>query len=137
MAYKKNNSILIIVFSEVSRDPRVIRQIETLSNRFEVTVAGFGEQPAGDIKYVRIRKDPSSSLYKKAFRAARLITGSYESYYWKLPYVRAAVDAIREGGYDLVIANDISTLPLALEVADGKPVLFDAHEYYPRQYEDS
>lgn len=28
-----------------------------------------------------------------------------------------------------MVANDIETLPLALEIADGAPMLFDAHEY--------
>ena len=38
--------------------------------------------------------------------------------------------------FDLVIANDIETLPAALEIAAGSPVLLDAHEYSPRQSAD-
>ena len=34
-----------------------------------------------------------------------------------------------------MLANDVEALPLAFRVADGAPVLFDAHEWAPAQYE--
>jgi hypothetical protein len=36
----------------------------------------------------------------------------------------------------VIIANDLSSLPLALKLAKGKPVIYDAHEYTPGEYED-
>jgi glycosyltransferase involved in cell wall biosynthesis len=35
------------------------------------------------------------------------------------------------------LANDIDTLPLALKLSKGRKVIFDAHEYAPREFEDS
>jgi hypothetical protein len=37
----------------------------------------------------------------------------------------------------VIVANDLLTLPLALRLARGAKVVFDAHEYSPREYEDS
>ncbi len=50
--------------------------------------------------------------------------------------MRKAKGQFSDKCYDLVLANDIDTLPLALFAARGAPVLFDAHEYAPRQFED-
>ena len=36
----------------------------------------------------------------------------------------------------MILANDITALPLALCTANATPVLFDAHEYSPREFED-
>jgi hypothetical protein len=38
--------------------------------------------------------------------------------------------------FDLIIANDVETLPLAFKLSQNKKILFDAHEYAPRHFED-
>jgi hypothetical protein len=38
---------------------------------------------------------------------------------------------------DLIIANDIESLPLAIRIARGARVIFDAHEYSPREFEEA
>src|SRR4029453_19354868 len=40
-------------------------------------------------------------------------------------------------GVDVVIVNDTIVLPVAFSVADGDPVVFDAHEYSPSEFEMS
>ena len=37
--------------------------------------------------------------------------------------------------FELIVANDIDTLPVALACRNGAKILFDAHEYAPRQFE--
>jgi hypothetical protein len=39
--------------------------------------------------------------------------------------------------FDLVLAHDPEPLPLAFTLAKDAPVVFDAHEYYPRWFESS
>jgi glycosyltransferase involved in cell wall biosynthesis len=36
--------------------------------------------------------------------------------------------------FDLIIANDINTLPLAFALSNGCPVMLDAHEYSPEEF---
>jgi glycosyltransferase involved in cell wall biosynthesis len=38
--------------------------------------------------------------------------------------------------FDLIIANDVETLPLAFAFPGNPKVVFDAHEYAPRHFED-
>ncbi|NPU95722.1 MAG: hypothetical protein HPY51_00710 [Candidatus Omnitrophica bacterium] len=127
--------ILIISFSEIRRDPRVLRQIRTLNNQYQITVAGFGCKPDLNIKYIKfnnIRK----TFWQKLVLVIQYLLKSYEQIYWHNSCVRSGVEKIINQKFDLVIANDVETLPLALKLASGRPVLLDAHEYAPRQFED-
>ena len=47
-----------------------------------------------------------------------------------------AENELRQKVFDITIANDLPVLPLALRVAAGRPVIFDAHEYAPREFEE-
>ncbi|MDR1995919.1 glycosyltransferase [Azonexus sp.] len=127
--------ILIISFSVIHSDPRVMRQIRLLENRFHITVAGFGCKPDAAVEFI----DLTRSLAVRATRAwwgVKLLLGFFESYYWNRIEVRSAQDKIKPQVFDLIVANDIAALPLALRLADGKPVLMDAHEYSPREFDD-
>jgi len=65
-----------------------------------------------------------------------LLARRYEEYYDRLPWVRIARRRLRDIKVDAVLANDIDSLPVALTIRGGAPIIFDAHEYSPRQYED-
>lgn len=112
-----------------------MRQVRLLENIFGLTVAGFGDAPTIQGRYITIDR-PRTSPRRKILWALRLLSGSFESYYWNLPYVKATLLALQNERYDLIIANDLPTLPIALRLAGNTPVLFDAHEYSPREYEN-
>ena len=61
----------------------------------------------------------------------------YEKFYWRQDLIDF-IQLIQDQPYDLIVANDLDCLPLALKIAQVKraKVLFDAHEYSPRQFED-
>jgi hypothetical protein len=128
-------SILIVSFSRIASDPRVMRQVRLLEHSHSVTVAGFGAKPDARIEYVEIPA-ARSGLVDKAFWAAKLFLRRYESYYWQLPKVRSALKALGQRSFDVVLANDASALPVSLRLSGGAPVLFDAHEYSPREFDD-
>jgi hypothetical protein len=56
--------------------------------------------------------------------------------YWESPIVADALGKLARLRPDAVVANDLETLPVALDIAGGAPVIFDAHEYAPREFED-
>lgn len=128
------DSLLIISLSESRRDPRVIRHLEALRGLYCVDVAGFGDPPEGASRFIRFPRHLSPS--EKLWGLARLAVGRYESFYWKNRRMQSAFASLRGSAYRLILANDVDTLPLALAVAGGVPVLLDAHEYAPRQFED-
>jgi len=127
--------ILIISFSVIHSDPRVMRQICLLESRYTITVAGFGQNPDAAVEFIDLTR-PLTSLLTKVRWGVKLLLGFFESYYWNRVEVRSAQEKINGLMFDLVIANDISALPLALRLAAGRPVLMDAHEYSPREFDD-
>lgn len=127
--------VLIISFSVISSDPRVMRQVRLLESRYEVTVAGFGPKPDADVEFCSIDHE-STRLPTKMWWALKLLLGFSESYYWHRVEVRSALEMLRSREFDLVISNDIAALPLALHLAREAPVLLDAHEYSPREFDD-
>ena len=127
--------ILIVSFSPISRDPRVMRQIRLLEKCYELTVMGYGEQPAADIQYIELTKT-NKSFFRRISFALKLSLKLFENYYWNTPPVREALHKIPSKNFDLIIANDVSALPLALRIGKDGKVLLDAHEYAPRQFED-
>ena len=127
--------VLIISFSVIRNDPRVMRQVRLLERNYRVTVSGFGPTPEADIEFLEIGRPPVSFL-QKAKWAIKLLFRLFDGYYWNLPQVRNGLKAIQGRNFDLLIANDIAALPLALHLAGTTPVLVDAHEYSPREFDD-
>ena len=112
-----------------------MRQVRLLEHVHQITVAGFGRAPEANIEFLTLDKPPAG-LLKKAVWASKLLLSAFENYYWRLSQVRHAQRLLSDRRFDLIVANDISALPLALDLARGCPVLMDAHEYSPREFDD-
>jgi len=120
--------ILIVSFSPIASDPRVLRQINELQGPYDVTVAGFGQFKQDDVTYFELPRE-RRNLYEKFRAAQRLTTSNFSSYEAHL-VVSGATRSLRSTGiYDLYIANDVQCLPSVLDLAHGAPVILDAHEY--------
>jgi Glycosyltransferase Family 4 len=132
---KAVSKVLLISFSPIRRDPRVMRQVRLLEAMSELTVVGFGEAPDARADFVPIHKSPSPLLRKLAW-GLKLLFGAHESFYWSQPHVAQALETLQSAQADIIIANDLSALPLALRLARGKPVIFDAHEYAPGEHDN-
>ena len=112
-----------------------MRQVRLLEDDHELTVMGYG--PALDAKavYKEVVRAPSNPL-RKLRLAGRLLLGASESVYWSQPTIAHAKSLLGGERFDLILANDLSALPLSIAVKGAAPVLFDAHEYSPREFED-
>lgn len=126
--------ILILSHSDLGRDPRVNRQIRSLRSTYDVVAAGVGHPHVEGVGYIPI--EVSRGHGSRVVAGARLLLRRYERAYWGLPWVRSALEAASGLPFDGVIANDVDALPVALRIANGAPVIIDAHEYSPRQFED-
>jgi hypothetical protein len=114
----------------------VSRQLKALAPCFQLTVAGFDDPPVEAHKFVKLERPAGGVSLARIGRVARLIGRRFESYYWSLPSARQALDALAGSLFDLVVANDIDALPLAVALAKDAPLLLDAHEYAPRENEE-
>jgi hypothetical protein len=112
-----------------------MRQVRLLEKGAMLTVAGYGTAPEVECEFIAIPYK-LTTLVKKGVWALILLFAQFERYYWSRAEVQAAKQLINRREFDLVIANDIAALPLALLLAKGKPVFADAHEYAPREFDD-
>lgn len=126
-------SLLVIAFSELRRDPRVQRQIALLAPRYDVTTVGWGPSPHPDVRHVELPSDTRAWPSSKPL----LLTGRHRRAYWDMSAVRAAHAVLGDqvGRSDLVLANDVNTLPLALWLRPRRGIHADLHEYAPREKE--
>ena len=127
--------VLVICFSHLGSDPRVQRQLRALNGAFQVTAAGFSDPRIRGVAYVPI-DGRLKSLRDKAQLALLLKAGMHERAYWSAVSVRSAMTALRDARFDLILANDLNTLPLACRLAGNAPVVLDAHEFAPAEFED-
>ncbi len=127
--------ILILAFSDLNHDARVARQIDFLSERYLLTIACFDapKTETNEIFYIkRIKPRP----LQKAIGSILLLSGLFEAAYkviYDFPVLRKQLE---RRNFDLIIANDIESLPLAFKIKKTEKILFDAHEFAPRHFED-
>jgi hypothetical protein len=129
--------ILVLSFSPLHADPRIRRQLTLLAGDHDVTAAGYTDPQMPGVRFVPTI-GPRKRLMQRALAGARLRARRYESYYWDVGQVAAARQALGGDAYRLIIANEPDTWPLAhaLRAGSGARVLFDAHEFAPREWED-
>lgn len=123
--------VLVISYSNLKSDARVKRQIGFLKNLgFEVTAACYDADDK-DLTLVKIIP-PRLSPLRKALSGLLLLTRRYTQAY-QLLYGQA-ISLTQK--FDLVVANDIEALPLAFQLKGDAKIVFDAHEYAPRHFEN-
>jgi hypothetical protein len=123
--------LLILSFSPISTDARVLKQIELFRDRYEVTTCGYGPTPDGVAEHIRI---PDGQ--KIGDLDGRLITlRLYRRAYWSLSAVRWVSEALRGRTWDTAIANDVEAAPLVSKIPLRHGFLCDLHEYSPRVHE--
>ena len=130
--------VLIISKTDLQKDPRPNRQIENLLS-FGYDIYTYSLEPSKQkvtghfsLKHSRIK-----GLVNKLSAAFMTITRQWEKIYWQAFQLDSKV---LEVAYDIVIAHDIITTPLALKIIEEQnghaKILIDLHEYLPRQFED-
>jgi len=133
----KLDKILVISFSPLGRDPRVLRQLRSLVRAgYEVTAAGYTSPGIESVKWWKVEV-VERTLLSKAIAVLKLKSHCYLSYYNSMAPVKSLKQQWRDAGspqFDLVLANDVESLPVALKIADSSPVFLDAHEYAPAEW---
>ena len=127
-------TILIISFSNLLTDPRVHRQIRFLAPHYRVIACGFGDPEVENVEFIPLTE--AQSRLPSLISALQLLLHRYEDWYWKQEPVVETLKKLSPIHADLILANDVDTLPLALHLSKGAKVLLDAHEYAPREADD-
>ena len=122
-------SLLILSFSDISADARVLKQVAAFRDRYEVTTCGYGPAPEGVTDHVQLPSDQEVWRYSRAL----LILRQYARAYRENGAVRAASAALDGRRFDIVLANDVDAVPLALSLRPRRGVHADLHEFAPAQ----
>lgn len=125
--------ILILSHAKLDSHPRPFRQIKSLKDIYEVHAIGLAPPPFTNVNFFQFKK---MSLIETVLRLPLLKLGMFERYYWDKNKVKL-LDLIDNKRYDLIIAHDIRNLPFALRIANGAKIILDAHEYAPKNFDDS
>jgi hypothetical protein len=149
----KTMNILIISFSYLHKDPRVINQIEVLKNYGQIYTLGFSPY-----KYHQVHFDLSTIIgrpnfyyhypafirkfYTLFFAFLRYLTLVWNLIflshvlkkdfdYWKFIRIHKLKKLIKKHRFDLLWVNDIEALPMGVFLKrHATKLIFDAHEYF-------
>ena len=127
-------SAAVLSFSPLHRDARVQRQIHTLKTICRVAAMGWTDPCIEGVRFVDVSRRPLTIL-QKAYKGVMLKAGCFETVYHSEESVSKAAEALADHDFGLIVANDIDTLPVALTHRERAKILFDAHEYAPREHE--
>jgi len=114
----------------------MLRQVRMLQRNFQVTAACFGIPSGLDVAFVKlphVRLTLMRKMLLGALLQMRIFPWAYSIFHPYKKFIRAR---LQHRKFDLVVANDAETLPLAMNWKGAK-ILFDAHEYAPLQFEGS
>ena len=120
--------VAVISFSELRRDPRVLKQLPLLAGH-EVTTIGHGDAPDGVAAHIRVPDEAQAWRYPRLPVIARRYRYAY-AHNPAVSYVRERVGA---GSFDAVIANDLDAAGLADSLRALHGFHLDLHEYAPEQ----
>ncbi|MCB2413612.1 glycosyltransferase family 1 protein [Demequina sp. TTPB684] len=125
--------LLILSFSNISTDARVLKQVKYFADRYDVTTYGYGPRPDSRVHHLQL--DDTHGI--RRWKRRDLILRRYKRMYWGQAAVgQATIDLEGLERFDVILANDIDTLGLALRLAPVRGVHADVHEYAPRQNEE-
>ncbi|PYD00203.1 glycosyltransferase family 1 protein [Microbacterium esteraromaticum] len=124
--------LLILSFSPLHRDARLLKQINGFADRYDVTTCGFGPSPRPDITHLRVDelKTRASSIVSRC-NDALLALRLYGAVYRWTGYVREARALLTGKVFDAVLADDLDAVPLAVELFGSRRVHADLHEHWP------
>lgn len=111
--------------------------MDILKKSYAVSVICFDAASTSEYEVVTLKKQGLPFFRKIILSFLLGIRWFSLAHHVQYPY-RNILKTLKHSTFDLIIANDVESLPLAFEAAEqfsGK-VLFDAHEYAPRHFED-
>lgn len=131
------------VFSgSLGKDPRPSRFYALLRSLGQVDVCAHPPDSAfGLAENFTALPQRTKTVYHKFARAAGLLARRYEGDIW-FPAMRALLKTFGGKQYAAIVCHDALLLPFALAVSASRqdmskrcPVIMDAREFYPRQFE--
>lgn len=132
----------MVSIAPLANDARVLRQLEYLSREHHVTVCALPPMPPPmpNVVFEVLPPTDSRMVAPVAFAtllAARLVPAAYGLWLRLRASRRSLIRILRAGRFDAVVANEWPALLATLDAVGRRtPVVFDAHEYSPEEFDD-
>lgn len=128
--------ILILTYSDVNRDPRVLKQISFFRNQgFEIVLSSL--EYKGELTFFPIRN--RKNLFFRALKLLIMMCRLKRLRVWEFVRNSSFEELKNQKPFDLIFANDEETWAIADKLRNlksGTKLVIDAHEYYPGQFND-
>lgn len=125
-------SLLILSFSPLHSDARLLKQINGFAEQYDVTTCGFGPSPHPGVTHIQVDSSDISMSASDARRNDLMVAlRRYASAYRGTRYVSVARELLQGRRFDAVLADDLDAVPLAVELFGGQRVHADLHEHWP------
>lgn len=131
MRMNEKKKLLILSFSPIFRDARVLKQVKLFASRYELYTCGYGVAPDGVAEHFQI---PDHAIHWR-YDNFSIVTHQYERAYWSNAAVREGQRLLAGHVFDVIVADDFDTVPLALSLQPRYGVHSDLHEYAPLEKE--
>lgn len=125
--------VLIFAYHDINRDPRALRQIRWLSEKYDIDYISKIPDEKLNANFITL---PSGSYWISKFRLIFLVIRLYKKYLWAKNY-KELYDKIKKNNYELIIVHHINLLPFIQSFKNSSIIVLDAHEYYTEVYDES
>jgi hypothetical protein len=124
--------VLILADRDFQTAPRIIREIHALETNFQITTSNFFHTKKNEI----IATNAKGVYLDRALnRIHKIFFGFY--YSRQLPFRAWKLKKyLRKNTFDIIIVHEPELLPYVMSLKENRKVVFNAHEYYPLEYED-
>src|SRR5690606_29163753 len=95
---------LVVSFSPIERDSRVLRQLSVVRGYAHVTTVGYGPRPEGSDVHLEIPAD-APSLPQTPAGVLRLATRRLQAAELAAPAAKVAIELLEGRRFDVVVAN--------------------------------
>ncbi len=125
-------TILILSFSPIATDARVLKQIALAREYGDVVTCGYGPASEGVVEHVRIPDE--LGIYPLSPKLLVLRLGRLALH--RAPGIAWVRRALRRRRFDAVIINDLDAASVGLSIPSTRGHHIDLHEYTPRLHDD-
>lgn len=125
--------ILILTTRPLHRGPRIIREIEALKNDYKIITLGITPPPFEFVEFIKI---DMISIFERALHKLYRIFNSgrpWEGLFYTVNKQLAGM--FQKYKPDIIITHEPEFLPYIYRYKDKYKVVFNSHEYNPRQFE--
>lgn len=124
--------ILVISFSPIHRDARVLRELSAIAQHGHVTSIGYGTTPDFVDEHLEI-PESAASLPQTPLGVLKLATRRLNSAELAAPANQHALKLLGDRKFDIIVANDARAIPLAFAIKGNAKVWADLHEWAPEE----